>query len=97
MAINPFIHVRKCTGEFFAIDEISCVAVSRKAMTMLGMERGGRAKRGSKSTSPSPKEGEIEAIFETINSEDQSKDQEESQLIMHPQNRSSHMNTKATK
>lgn len=48
MAINPFIHVRKCTGEFFAIDEISCVAVPRKAMTMLGMERGGRAKRGSK-------------------------------------------------
>lgn len=48
MASNPFRHVRKSTGEFFAIDAISCIAVSKKAMTMLGTERGGRGKRGSK-------------------------------------------------
>lgn len=39
MASNPFRHVRKSTGQFFAIDEIS--AVSKQAMTTLGMEKEG--------------------------------------------------------
>lgn len=47
MASNTFRYVRKSTGEFFAIDEISCTAVSQKAMAMLGVERAGRGSKQS--------------------------------------------------
>lgn len=39
----------------------------------------------------------MEAVLEIINSEVQSKDQDEGQLIVHLQNRNSRMDTKANK